>query len=129
MASTCTFRLTTGPDATCARAPCPSLERPVGGEDGTEFGQFIEDEQTPRPDDAVDDVLRVETLARCLETLSDRERRVLELRFGLNRDQPHTLDEVGLVFQVTRERIRQIETNVLQKLKSLVESQSLRDVA
>jgi RNA polymerase primary sigma factor len=74
-------------------------------------------------------VLRVETLARCLETLSDRERRVLELRFGLNGDEPHTLDEVGLVFQVTRERIRQIETNVLHKLGSLVESQSLRDAA
>jgi RNA polymerase primary sigma factor len=117
-------------EAICGMAQTPiPLERPVGGEDGTEFGQFIEDEQTPRPDDAVDDVLRVETLARCLETLSDRERRVLELRFGLNGDQPHTLDEVGLVFEVTRERIRQIETNVLQKLRTLVESQSLRDVA
>jgi RNA polymerase primary sigma factor len=106
-----------------------SLERPVGDEDGTEFGQFIEDEQTASPDSAVDDMLRLETLAKCLETLVYRERRVLELRFGLNGEQPHTLEEVGLVFEVTRERIRQIETTVLKKLRSLGESQGLRDVA
>jgi RNA polymerase primary sigma factor len=106
-----------------------SLERPVGDEDGMEFGQFIEDEQTASPDSAVDDMLRLETLAKCLETLVYRERRVLELRFGLNGEQPHTLEEVGLVFEVTRERIRQIETTVLKKLRSLGESQSLRDVA
>jgi RNA polymerase primary sigma factor len=106
-----------------------SLETPVGHEAGMEFGQFIEDEQTASPDSAVDDILRTETLAKCLETLAYRERRVLELRFGLNGEQPHTLEEVGLVFAVTRERIRQIETTVLKKLRSLVESQSLRDVA
>jgi RNA polymerase primary sigma factor len=106
-----------------------SLEMPVGDEDGVEFGQFIEDEQTQRPDDAVDDMLRAETLAKCLATLLYRERRVLELRFGLNGEEPHTLDEVGLVFGVTRERIRQIENNVLKKLSALVESQSLREVA
>jgi RNA polymerase primary sigma factor len=105
------------------------LETPIGDEAGAEFGQLIEDEQTPRPDNAVADMLRAETLAKCLATLPYRERRVLELRFGLNGEEPHTLDEVGLVFQVTRERIRQIETNVLKKLSSLVESQSLRDVA
>jgi RNA polymerase primary sigma factor len=106
-----------------------SLETPVGDEDGMEFGQLIADEQTPRPDDAVDEMVRFETLAKCLETLSYRERRVLELRFGLNGGQPQTLDEVGLAFQVTRERIRQIEANGLRKLGSLVESQSLRDAA
>ena len=111
-----------------ARVPI-SLETPVGNEEGTELGQFIEEEHEASPDSAVDDVLRIETLARCLETLVYRERRVLELRFGLNGEQPHTLDEVGLVFEVTRERIRQIETTVLGKLRSLVESQSLRDVA
>jgi RNA polymerase primary sigma factor len=108
-----------------ARTPI-SLEMPIGEEDGAEFGQFIEDEQRQSPDEAVDDMLRAETLATCLATLLDRERRVVELRFGLNGEQPHTLDEVGLVFQVTRERIRQIENNVLKKLRSLVESQSLR---
>jgi RNA polymerase primary sigma factor len=106
-----------------------SLETPVGDEDGIELGQLIEDARTPRPDDLVDDMLRLETLARCLETLSDRERRVLELRFGLNGARPHTLDEVGLEFQVSRERIRQIENQVLKKLRSLVETQSLRDAA
>jgi len=106
-----------------------SLETPVGDEDGIELGQLIEDAQTPRPDDLVDDMLRLDTLARCLETLSDRERRVLELRFGLNGARPHTLDEVGLEFQVSRERIRQIENQVLKKLRSLVETQSLRDAA
>jgi RNA polymerase primary sigma factor len=111
-----------------ARTPI-SLEMPIGEEDGAEFGQFIEDEQTQSPERAVDDMLRAETLAKCLATLLDRERRVLELRFGLNGEQPHTLDEVGLVFQVTRERIRQIENNVLTKLSSLVQSQSLRDLA
>ena len=106
-----------------------SLETPVGDEGGMEFGQFIEDEHMASPDNAVGEMLRLETLARCLETLVYRERRVLELRFGLNGEQPHTLEEVGLVFEVTRERIRQIETTVLKKLRSLVESQSLRDVA
>jgi len=106
-----------------------SLETPVGDEGGMEFGQFIEDEHTASPDNAVGEMLRLETLARCLETLVYRERRVLELRFGLNGEQPHTLEEVGLVFEVTRERIRQIEMTVLKKLRSLIESQSLRDVA
>ena len=111
-----------------ARVPI-SLETPVGNEEGMELGQFIAEEHTASPDSAVGDVLRLETLARCLDTLVYRERRVLELRFGLNGEQPHTLDEIGLVFEVTRERIRQIETTVLGKLRSLVESQSLRDVA
>jgi RNA polymerase primary sigma factor len=111
-----------------ARMPI-SLETPVGDEDGIELGQLIEDEHAPSPDGALDDMLRLDTLARCLETLSSRERRVLELRFGLNGERPHTLDEVGLEFQVTRERIRQIETHGLKKLRSLVESQSLRDAA
>ena len=105
-----------------------SLEAPVG-HDGTEFGELVEDGQIASPDRAVDDILRTETLAKCLDTLDYRERRVLELRFGLNGGRPHTLDEVGLVFAVTRERIRQIETTVLKKLQSLGDSQSLRDVA
>jgi RNA polymerase primary sigma factor len=105
-----------------------SLEAPVGN-DGTEFGELVEDGQIASPDRAVDDILRTETLAKCLDTLDYRERRVLELRFGLSGERPHTLEEVGLVFAVTRERIRQIEITVLKKLQSLGESQSLRDVA
>ncbi len=106
-----------------------SLEKPVGDEEESEFGQFLEDEHTPPPDEAADTAFRAETLTRCLGALSYRERRVLELRYGLNGESPCTLDEVGRAFQVTRERIRQIENQGLKKLRSLADSQKLRDVA
>jgi RNA polymerase primary sigma factor len=106
-----------------------SLEKPVGDEDESEFGQFLEDEHTPLPDEAADTAFRAEALAKCLGSLSHRERRVLELRYGLNGEQPCTLDEVGRAFQVTRERIRQIENQGLKKLRALADSQKLRDVA
>src|SRR2546429_1264479 len=106
-----------------------SLEKPVGDEEGSEFGQFLEDESTPLPDEAADTAFRAEALAKCLGMLSYRERRVLELRYGLNGEQPRTLDEVGPAFQVPRERIRQIENQGLKKLRALAESQKLRDVA
>src|SRR5690349_21950049 len=106
-----------------------SLEKPVGDEEESEFGQFIEDEHTPLPDEAADTAFRAEALAKCLGSLSYRERRVLELRYGLNGEQPRTLDEVGRAFQVTRERIRQIENQGLKKLRALADSQKLRDVA
>jgi RNA polymerase primary sigma factor len=106
-----------------------SLEKPVGDEEESEFGQFIEDEHTPLPDEAADTAFRAEALAKCLGALSSRERRVLELRYGLNGEQPRTLDEVGRTFQVTRERIRQIENQGLKKLRALAESEKLRDVA
>src|SRR6266446_2170022 len=106
-----------------------SLEKPVGDEEESEFGQFLEDEHTPLPDEAADTAFRAEALAKCLGSLSYRERRVLELRYGLNGEQPCTLDEVGRAFQVTRERIRQIENQGLKKLRALADSQKLRDVA
>jgi RNA polymerase primary sigma factor len=106
-----------------------SLEKPVGDEEESEFGQFIEDENTPLPDEAADTSFRAEALQKCLGSLSYRERRVLELRYGLNGEQPRTLDEVGRAFQVTRERIRQIENQGLKKLRALADSQKLRDVA
>jgi RNA polymerase primary sigma factor len=106
-----------------------SLEKPVGDEEESEFGQFIEDETTPLPDEAADTSFRAAALAKCLGSLSYRERRVLELRYGLNGEQPCTLDEVGRAFQVTRERIRQIENQGLKKLRALADSQKLRDVA
>ncbi|HEY0414876.1 MAG TPA: sigma-70 family RNA polymerase sigma factor [Gaiellaceae bacterium] len=106
-----------------------SLEKPVGDEEESEFGQFIEDKHTPLPDEAADTSFRAQALARCLDALSHRERRVLELRYGLNGEQPRTLDEVGRTFQVTRERIRQIENQGLKKLRALAESNTLRDVA
>jgi RNA polymerase primary sigma factor len=106
-----------------------SLEKPVGDDDESEFGHFIEDDSEPLPDEHAALTLRNETLALALLTLGERERRVLELRFGLNGEAPRTLDEVGRTFNVTRERIRQIENQSLKKLRALTESQKLRDVA
>jgi RNA polymerase primary sigma factor len=106
-----------------------SLEKPVGDDEESEFGHFIEDESEPLPDEKAALAMRNESLARALELLGERERRVLELRFGLNGEAPRTLDEVGRAFNVTRERIRQIENQSLKKLRSLAESQKLRDVA
>jgi RNA polymerase primary sigma factor len=106
-----------------------SLEKPVGDEEESEFGHFITDESVPLPEEAAEVTLRKETLERILSQLSQRERRVLELRYGLNGEHPRTLDEVGRAFNVTRERIRQIENQSLKKLRALAESQKLRDVA
>ncbi len=111
-----------------AQAPV-SLEKPVGDEEESEFGHFLTDENAPLPDEAADVTLRKETLRKILSTLSHRERRVLELRYGLDGEHPRTLDEVGRTFNVTRERIRQIENQSLKKLRALAESNSLRDVA
>ena len=106
-----------------------SLEKPVGDEEESEFGHFLTDENAPLPDEAADTLMRKETLHQILATLSHRERRVLELRYGLGGEHPRTLDEVGRTFNVTRERIRQIENQSLKKLQSLAEAQKLRDVA
>ena len=106
-----------------------SLEKPVGDEEESEFGHFITDETVPLPEDAAEVTLRKEALEKILSQLSQRERRVLELRYGLNGEHPRTLDEVGRAFNVTRERIRQIENQSLKKLRALADSQKLRDVA
>jgi RNA polymerase primary sigma factor len=106
-----------------------SLEKPVGDEEESEFGHFITDESEPLPDEAAEITLRKETLEKILSTLSHRERRVLELRYGLNGEHPRTLDEVGRAFSVTRERIRQIENQALKKLRALADALKLRDVA
>jgi RNA polymerase primary sigma factor len=111
-----------------AQAPV-SLEKPVGDDEESEFGHFLEDDSEPPPDEAAALILRNETLVRLLGMLAERERRVLELRFGLNGEAPSTLDEVGRAFNVTRERIRQIENQSLKKLRSLAEAQKLREVA
>jgi RNA polymerase primary sigma factor len=110
----------------CARAPI-SLEKPVGDEDGSEFGQFIADEQAESPYARAVKILTNEALRDALERLSYRERRVLELRYGLGGEPPCTLDEIGHTFDVTRERIRQIEYRSLKKLQNLREAQQLRD--
>jgi RNA polymerase primary sigma factor len=104
-----------------------SLEGPVGDENESEFGQFIADEQAESPYDRAVAVLTNEALRDALENLSYRERRVLELRYGLGGEHPCTFDEVGLTFNVSRERIRQIENQSLSKLQHLREAQQLRD--
>ncbi len=106
-----------------------SLEKPVGDEDESEFGHFLTDQTMPLPDEIADETMRNEALRSILGTLSHRERRVLELRYGLDGEQPHTLDEVGRTFNVTRERIRQIENQSLKKLRALADAGKLRDVA
>jgi RNA polymerase primary sigma factor len=106
-----------------------SLEKPVGDEEESEFGHFLTDENAPLPDEAAETTLRKEALLKILGSLSPRERRVLELRYGLNGEHPRTLDEVGRTFNVTRERIRQIENQSLKKLRALADSAKLKDVA
>ena len=106
-----------------------SLEKPVGDEEESEFGHFLTDESEPLPEEAAEVEMRKATLTRVLGTLSLRERRVLELRYGLNGEHPCTLDEVGRTFNVTRERIRQIENQSLKKLRALADSVALKDVA
>ena len=110
----------------CAQSPI-SLEKPVGDDEESELGHFLTDDSTPLPDEAVEVTLRSEALARAVARLSERERRVVELRYGLNGEHPRTLDEVGRIFEVTRERIRQIENHALRKLRSLAEGQGPDD--
>jgi RNA polymerase primary sigma factor len=106
-----------------------SLEKPIGEEEESELGDFVEDEAAASPFDEASVNLRRVDILRALEALPDRERRVIELRFGLLGEQPRTLEEVGRAFGVTRERIRQIENNTLKKLEALPEAQALRDSA
>src|SRR3989442_12047135 len=109
-----------------AQAPI-SLEKPVGDEENSEFGQFIADEQAESPYERAVEILTREALRDALENLSYRERRVLELRYGIGGEHPRTLEEVGRTFNVTRERIRQIESQSLKKLQNLREVQNLSD--
>ncbi len=104
-----------------------SLETPVGHEDSTELGDFIEDESVEEPVNAASKELLREQIGQVLGFLTDRERQVLEMRFGLNDGKDHTLEEVGKDFGVTRERIRQIEAKALRKLRHPSRSKSLRD--
>jgi RNA polymerase primary sigma factor len=106
-----------------------SLEKPVGDEDESEFGHFLTDANLPLPDEEAEITMRKETLRKILGTLSSRERQVLELRYGLDGQHPRTLDEVGRTFNVTRERIRQIENQSLKKLRALADAVKLREVA
>jgi RNA polymerase primary sigma factor len=104
-----------------------SLETPIGEEEDSQLGDFIEDEDATMPVEAVSEIMQKEELQQVLGTLTHRERKVIELRFGLKGEHPRTLEEVGQKFGVTRERIRQIEAKTLAKLKAYRDSQRLRD--
>jgi RNA polymerase primary sigma factor len=109
-----------------ARSPL-SLEKPVGEDQESELGDFIQDEEAPAPPEAAADGMLREEIDAMLHALSPREARVLELRFGLLDGRTHTLKEVGEKFGVTRERIRQIETEALTRLRNPVRAGRLRD--
>jgi RNA polymerase primary sigma factor len=106
-----------------------SLEKPIGEEDDSELGDLVEDEAAESPFEQASDNLRRENVRRALDALPEREREVLEMRYGLKGHEARTLEEVGRAFGVTRERIRQIENNTLKKLEHLPEAQRLRDAS
>ena len=104
-----------------------SLEKPIGEEEDSSLGDFVEDEAAESPFDTAQLSLRREDVEHALNALPRREREVIELRYGLLGGEPRTLEEVGRAFGVTRERIRQIENNTLKKLEHLPEAQALRN--
>src|ERR671922_67170 len=104
-----------------------SIAKPIGEEEESELGDFVQDEQAESPFDTASVSLRREDIENALASLPERDRKEIELRFGLSGAQPCTLEEVGKAFGVTRERIRQIENNTLKKLESLPEAQGLKD--
>ncbi len=104
-----------------------SLETPIGEEEDSHLGDFIQDDQVAVPADQATFTLLREQLMEALETLTEREQKVLRLRFGLDDGRPRTLEEVGKVFHVTRERIRQIEAKALRKLRHPSRSKKLKD--
>jgi RNA polymerase primary sigma factor len=106
-----------------------SLEKPIGEEEDSELGDFVEDETAESPFELASENLRRENVQRALEALPPREREVIEMRYGLKGHQARTLEEVGRAFGVTRERIRQIENSTLKKLECLPEAQRLRDAS
>jgi len=106
-----------------------SLEKPVGDEEESELGDFVEDKAAESPFELASETIRRENVRRALSGLPQREREVIEMRFGLTGGKPRTLEEVGRAFNVTRERIRQIENHTLKKLEALPEAQRLRDAS
>jgi RNA polymerase primary sigma factor len=104
-----------------------SLEKPVGDEEESELGDFVADDAVIEPFEEASEHLQKEGVRKALSVLPERERQVIELRYGLTGMEPLTLEEVGRAFGVTRERIRQIENNTLKKLKRLPEAQTLRE--
>jgi RNA polymerase primary sigma factor len=103
-----------------------SLETPIG-EEGSQLGDFIKDYENPRPEEQADSALLGEQLKEAMETLSARERRIIETRFGLDTGYGRTLEEIGVEFGLTKERIRQIEKEALAKLRHPTRSRKLTD--
>jgi len=107
-----------------------SLDKPVGDDsDAAQFGDLIPDESSASPFDEAMESMRDERLRACLDNLPYRDKRIIELRFGLGDEGPQTLDKVAKLFQLTRERTRQIEEAALRKLSTLAEAQALREAA
>ena len=104
-----------------------SLDTPVGDEEDTSIGSFVEDERTPGPADATSNALLAEALQDILDTLTEREAAVLRLRYGMHDGRNHTLEEVGMIFNVTRERIRQIENKAIRKLRHPSRAKKIKD--
>ncbi len=104
-----------------------SLDTPVGDEEDTSIGSFVEDERTPGPADATSNAMLAEALKEILDTLTEREADVLKMRFGMYDGRTHTLEEVGQIFGVTRERIRQIENKAIRKLRHPSRAKRIKD--
>ena len=104
-----------------------SLDMPVGDEEDTTIGSFVEDDNTPSPADATSNTLLAEALTEILGTLTEREADVLRMRFGMYDGRTHTLEEVGQIFGVTRERIRQIENKAIRKLRHPSRAKKIKD--
>jgi RNA polymerase primary sigma factor len=105
-----------------------SLEKPIGEDEDSALGDFVQDQSAESPFESATVIMQKENVRRALNALPARERRVIEMRYGLGGGRPKTLEEVGRAFNVTRERIRQIENNTLKKLQKLPEAQRLRDL-
>lgn len=114
-------------EATRTAADTLSLDTPVGDEEDTTIGSFVEDENTPGPADATSNAMLAEALEEILQTLTQREADVLRMRFGMYDGRTHTLEEVGQVFGVTRERIRQIENKAIRKLRHPSRAKRVKD--
>ena len=104
-----------------------SLDTPVGDEEDTSIGSFVEDDRTPGPADATSNAMLAEALKEILDTLTEREADVLKMRFGMYDGRSHTLEEVGQIFGVTRERIRQIENKAIRKLRHPSRAKRIKD--
>ena len=127
-------RSSTARCARCARSSASpsspvSLEKPMGEEDDSALGDFIEDVSAESPFEIASEALRRENVSRVLASLPRREREVIEMRYGIVGGRARTLEEVGRAFNVTRERVRQIENRTLKKLQSLPEAQQLREAS